>query len=242
MRTAALASSIALAGCSGPLSALDPAGPHAASVAQLWWVMLFGATAILLVVMVLLLRAFMPFSRSPASPRRWLLGGGIVFPVVTLTALLSYALATGERLLARQGVPEVVRVEVLARQWQWEISHPLKDGATARTIGTLHIPAGMPIDIHVASADVIHSFWIPRLGGKIDAVPGHVNVIRLTADTPGSYRGICAEFCGSGHAGMEMAVVAHAPEDYAAMLAQIAADSQTSDPRADPQTEAAPLR
>lgn len=217
------------------MSTLDPAGPHAASVARLWWVMFLGAAAILLLVMALLLRAFVTSARTRASARLWLLGGGVLFPVTTLGALLAYALMSGERLLAHPGRPEVTRVDVLARQWRWEASYPLKDGTSARSVGTLHIPAGTPVDIHVASADVIHGFWIPRLGGKIDAVPGHVNVIRLTADAPGTYRGVCAEFCGNGHAGMDMAVVAHPPGEYAAALARLA-----TGPHIAPHTEAAP--
>jgi len=200
-------------------------------VARLWWVMFIGAVFILLLVMGLLLRAFLISGRRPASARNWLLGGGVLFPVVSLTALLAYALATGERLLAHPVTPEPVRIGVLGRQWQWEVSHPLGNGTTVRTIGTLHIPAGTPVDIRVESADVIHGFWIPRLGGKIDAVPGHVNVIRLTADAPGTYRGVCAEFCGNGHAGMAMTVVAHPPADYDAVLTRLAADAQATPSR-----------
>jgi len=84
----------------------------------------------------------------------------------------------------------------------------------------LHIPAGQPVDVLVTSSDVIHSFWSPRLAGKIDAVPGHENVVRLTADRPGTYRGVCAEFCGVGHTDMHFSVVAHPPEEYAQALAE----------------------
>ena len=81
------------------------------------------------------------------------------------------------------------------------------------------LPAGMPVDLVITSGDVIHSFWIPRLAGKMDAIPGRVNVLRVQADTPGPYAGECAEFCGTGHAGMRFEVVVHPAADFAAVLA-----------------------
>jgi len=77
----------------------------------------------------------------------------------------------------------------------------------------------MPVDLVITSGDVIHSFWIPRLAGKMDAIPGRVNVLRVQADTPGPYAGECAEFCGTGHAGMRFEVVVHPAADFAAVLA-----------------------
>ena len=82
------------------------------------------------------------------------------------------------------------------------------------------LPAGTPVDIVVTSRDVIHAFWIPRLAGKIDVIPGRVNVLRIQADAPGRYEGRCAEFCGVGHAGMQFEVVVHPAADFAAALAQ----------------------
>jgi cytochrome c oxidase subunit II len=106
---------------------------------------------------------------------------------------------------------QVIRIDVTGRQWQWEIHYP---GTGLHLVDELHIPAGLPVDVHLHSADVIHSFWVPRLAHKLDAIPGHVNVLRLVADEPGSYRGQCAEFCGLGHAHMDFVVHAHAPEDF----------------------------
>src|SRR5690606_16445543 len=79
-----------------------------------------------------------------------------------------------------------------------------------------HIPAGRPVALELESADVIHSLWIPRLGGKLDMVPGRRNILRLQADRPGVYAGQCAEFCGGPHALMGLVVVAHTPADFAA--------------------------
>jgi heme/copper-type cytochrome/quinol oxidase subunit 2 len=111
--------------------------------------------------------------------------------VTVLTALLDYALFLGEWLVPR-AESGILRVDDNARQWQWDFIYPDTPGAPG-TVDILHIPAGQPVDIHVSSADVIHSFWVPRLGGKIDAIPGDTNVIRLFADQPGTYHGKCSD-------------------------------------------------
>jgi cytochrome c oxidase subunit 2 len=90
----------------------------------------------------------------------------------------------------------------------------------------LHLPAGIPVDIVVTSLDVIHAFWVPRLAGKIDAVPGHVNRLRIRADQPGRNEGLCNQFCGLGHPGMRFVVIVHTAEDFAAALAQAAAPAK----------------
>jgi cytochrome c oxidase subunit 2 len=183
--------------------------------------MLAGAAVLFTLVIALFSFAFLRRD-STAKPRRaagkgFVLWGGLVMPVVVLTALLAYALFLGEWLVPR-AESGVLRIEAKARQWQWDFAYP--DAPDARdTADILHIPAGQPVDIHVTSADVIHSFWVPRLGGKIDAIPGHTNVIRLFADQPGTYHGKCSEFCGTGHAVMGFAVEAHEAADYPARLA-----------------------
>lgn len=219
---------IGLSGCAGNLSALDPAGPAARSTATLWWVMAGGGTAIFLLVMALLALAFMrPGMGRNVDPKRWLVWGGFVFPGIVLGALLTFALLTGERLLAHPQTPGVVQVEARPYQWYWEFRYPGHAGAVTSEV--LHIPAGVPVDVHVIGTDVIHAFWVPRLGGKIDAVPGHVNVIRLIADRPGTYGGVCAEFCGSGHSGMDFSVIAHPAEGFGQALADAQPTPQTQD-------------
>jgi len=208
-----------LAGCSGPLSTLDPAGGAASSVATLWWVMLAGATALLMLVLVLLAWSFMR-SAGSVRPEVWLIGGGLVLPGVVLPPLLIYGLWGGEQLLARPGAAALT-VEVHAERWRWTFRYPDAEGGPRTSTDVLHIPAGRPIDISVTSGDVIHSFWVPRLAGKIDAIPGHTNVLRLSADRPGIYHGTCAEFCGTGHTAMTMRVEVHAAEDYAARVSEM---------------------
>ena len=207
-----------LAGCAGPLSALAPEGPAARGAAALWWVMLAGGGLIFVVVSaVLALAILLPAPLRAFGAGRTILWGGLVIPTLILAALVTTALALGERLLA---IPRVsggapLRIEALARQWVWEFRYP----GGAATFDRLHIPAGRDVDFTVTSADVIHSFWIPRLGGKIDAIPGHANIVRLRADRPGVYGGVCAEFCGTGHAAMAFTVEAHEEAGFAAVLA-----------------------
>lgn len=143
---------------------------------------------------------------------RWLVGGGIVLPLASTALLLAFGIPAGHRMLPLPpSEGEALVIEVQARQWQWRVRYP----HTAITLhNELHIPTRTPVDIHLTTADVIHGFWVPRLAGKLDAVPGRTNVLRLSADEPGVYLGQCTEFCGTGHAVMGFRVIAHTPEDY----------------------------
>ena len=208
-RGAAVALCLSLAGCSGPLSSLDPAGPAAGSIATLWWVMFAGSLLLFGLVMVLLVLAFVvPEGGRRTSPKLWLVGGGLMLPAVVLTPLMVYALWGGERLFAATSADEI-QVAVTGRQWEWQFVHRTGDGRLVRSLNMLHVPAGTPVRLHVTSDDVIHSFWVPRLAGKIDAIPGHTNTLRIRADKAGTYQGVCAEFCGRDHAVMQMVVMAH---------------------------------
>jgi cytochrome c oxidase subunit 2 len=211
----------ALCACSGPLSTLQPSGPAAATIATLWWVMLAGAGvlfALVLVLFVLVIRR--PGWGAGVSPARWIVLGGLLLPAVILLPLVGYALFAGEQMLPLPGNAPP-RIEAQGQQWTWTFRYPDQGGVT--TTNVLHVPAGIPVDVVVTSIDVIHAFWVPRLAGKIDALPGHVNRLRIQADQPGRYEGQCNEFCGVGHATMHFVVIAHRPEDYAAALAQAAA-------------------
>ncbi|CCF21410.1 Cytochrome c oxidase subunit II (fragment) [Pseudorhizobium banfieldiae] len=217
-----LAAFVALSGCTGDLSALDPAGPSAASIARLWWVMLIASILLfILVVGLFLATVFVPKFGRRLSPRFWIVGGGLVLPLPILFALTFYAFWQGEYLL-RGGTDhtgDTIRIEAKATRWAWNFRYP-EHFEAAVSEGVLHIPAGVTVELAVTSDDVIHSLWIPRLGGKIDAVPGHTTYLRLKADRPGRFGGQCAEYCGAGHAGMRFLVQAHAETDYAAALAQ----------------------
>jgi heme/copper-type cytochrome/quinol oxidase subunit 2 len=170
--------------------------------------MLAGSVAILALVLALLALAFMRKSGKSPSQRTWIVWLGLVFPGVVLAALLAYGLVVGEKLLPRAG-PEVVQVAAEAERWRWTFTQEAPDGTRFVTVGTLHIPANRPVDVAITTRDVIHSFWVPRLAGKLDAIPGRTNVLRIEASAPGVYEAQCAEYCGIGHSGHNFRVIAH---------------------------------
>jgi heme/copper-type cytochrome/quinol oxidase subunit 2 len=178
--------------------------------------MLVGGTAIFLFVMALLAVSFRAGGTGTAAPRLWLVGLGLAFPGVVLAGLLTWGLVLGERFYvpADDGAP---LVEAEARQWEWRFGYPGtgRDG----TEGVLFIPAGRPVDVAITSVDVIHSFWVPRLAGKLDAIPGHRNMLRIEADAPGDYAGVSSEFSGPGYAFHEFTVRALEPDAWDAFLA-----------------------
>lgn len=214
----------------GPYSALDAVGPAARDIEALWWVMLVGAALITALVGGLLFYAWTQrHAARQVSQRLWIVTGGLLFPLATLSVLLLFGLWTGERLLphAREGV---VTVEARGHQWWWEFTYRDASGRRLHTASELRIPAGRPIDVLVTSEDVIHSFWVPRLAGKLDGIPGHLSRLRIEAPAPGRYYGLCAEFCGIGHARNHFSVVAQEPAAFDAWLARLGAVRAPVDP------------
>jgi cytochrome c oxidase subunit II len=206
------------------MSTLDPVGPEARAVAQVWWWMFGVAIAVLLGVVALWLLA-MRRNRMPGPDettrvgRRWIIGGGIVLPAVATTALVVFGAPSGLHRLPlpiAAGEQQPLLVNVTGHQFWWELQYP---ETGVRLVNELRLPVGRPVEVHTRSADVIHSFWVPRLGGKIDAVPGHVRVLRLRADEAGTFRGQCAEFCGREHAHMTMIVHAMPVDEFESWLA-----------------------
>ena len=197
---------------------LHPAGPQAQAIADIGWVLILGGTLIFAGVMLLLARSLR--RRADAvDTRRWLLGGGIVFPGVVLVALLAWSLAHAP---PWKPVPpaDALVISVHGRMWWWEVRYrDPATGADIRTANEIRIPVGRPVYLALSSEDVIHSFWVPQLGGKTDMVPGRLQHLLLAADRAGTYRGQCAEFCGEQHARMALHVVAAPREDFDAWLA-----------------------
>lgn len=223
-----------LQGCSGSHSILDPASPSAGLAAIFWWAMFIWFSVVLLVVTALWLYAMARKSRTHTGEhslqrgRRWVIGGGVALPLATIAALLAFGIPLGHEMR----LPEedrALRIDVTGHQWWWEVRYPQSGVVTANQ---LYMPAGRPVDIHVTGDDVIHSFWVPRLGGKIDMIPGHINVIRLYAEEPGLYHGLCSEFCGLQHAHMEFTVQAQTDEAFASWLQ--ARQEAAPNPRQDP--------
>jgi cytochrome c oxidase subunit 2 len=201
---------------------LDPQGPVAETIANLWWVMLALGAAIFLLVVVLLGVGLFRERKSAESEseagerpfRSWLVGGGIVLPVVALVIVL-VATIIAMRDVGTGAPSGALRVEIVGHQWWWEIRYP-DEGIT--TANELHIPVGRPIALQVTSGDVIHSFWVPRLAGKIDLLPEETNTLVMEANEPGEHRSECAEFCGLQHAQMALIVVAEPADRFASWV------------------------
>ncbi|MDX1655015.1 MAG: cytochrome c oxidase subunit II [Candidatus Competibacteraceae bacterium] len=203
---------ILLGGCSTPQSALDPQGPAARAIAQAWWVMFWGAWAVLALVMGLVLYAVFRRPQSRSSGRAFIIGGGLLLPILTLAALLIYGTQIGNILTDRPS--PAVRIEVTGHQWWWEVRYPDAPAGEVVTANEIHIPAARPVQLLLTSDDVIHSFWVPTLAGKLDLIPGKLNRLWIQADAPGRYRGQCAEFCGLQHARMALLVIAQPQADF----------------------------
>lgn len=205
----------------GMQSAFDAKGRDAAQILEITWVLFIGGGLIFIAVMALALLALFgpPAMRASIGRHAWIIGGGIAFPVIVLSALLIYTfLAASSMVQAKE--PPAAHIEVTGELWWWRVKYLDEAGKTLlETANEIHIPAGRPVELTLISDNVIHSFWVPNLAGKIDMIPGHVNKLRVQADAPGSFRGQCAEYCGAQHARMALFVVAQTPEGYAAWLA-----------------------
>jgi cytochrome c oxidase subunit 2 len=213
-----------------PPPVLDPAGPFAGPVTVVAWVLFVMGAAVLAVVLITLGVALF-------GPRRWkrrVAGeklvwiGGLALPVVVLTGLLIYGLSVTAR-VAETPRPGEMRVRVTGEMWWWRVAYLDDQGREIfQDANEVHIPAGRPVVLELESADVIHSVWIPRLGGKTDMIPGRRNFMRIQADEPGVFAGQCAEYCGGPHALMGLVVVSHEPTAFAAWQAKQAGPAAIS--------------
>lgn len=193
-----------LAACSGPQSALDPAGPSAQSLHVLGLVMYVGAALVTLLVTVVMLWPFVRRRQRPASRRWFLWGGGVALPSLAIAGLIPWVIVTGDGMRQRQAA---YTVDATGFVYWWEMSYRLPGGRRAVTANELRLPVGVPVEIWLRSDDVIHSFWVPSLAGKTDMIPGRVNRMVLQADRTGVFRGQCAEYCGAQHALMAFDVI-----------------------------------
>ena len=200
-------------------SVLHPAGPDAVIIGQFAWVM-FGAGALIFVTVMTLLALGLRDRPSPAHPMRWIAGAGIAFPVVVLSALLVWSTWRSAQ-LTPQSSQQSLAISVTAKMWWWEVRyHDKASGREVITANEIHIPVGRAVYLGLTSSDVIHSLWVPALNGKRDMVPGRVTGLTVHADTPGVYRGQCAEYCGEQHARMALHVVAETEQAFDAWLAR----------------------
>lgn len=206
-----------LAACGGEQSAFSGFSVGAARVVQLSWILIIGAGVLLLLVMALLGIALWgsdPWRRALRSEKAvvWL---GIAMPVVVLTVLLVYGFALMRLDASPQFEGEPLRIEVVGEQWWWRVIYRHADGSTTESANELRFPVGQLVELSLTSADVIHSFWLPAYGGKVDMIPGRTNTLRFLPTDPGVTRGQCAEYCGGAHALMAFYAAALAAEEFA---------------------------
>lgn len=211
-------------GCSGVQSALDPAGEEARQVAGLFWTMTIAGGLIWLAVASLLVHATRRRrdALSEHAAGRLIFWCGAAIPSLLLFLLLGYALwlMPGLRPFARADESPGLRIEVTGEQFWWRVAyHPADGTAAVLSANEIRLPVGERVEFLLKSTDVIHSFWIPTLGGKMDMIPGRVNRLSLLATKPGTYRGPCAEYCGTSHALMAFTAVAMEPEAFRQWLA-----------------------
>jgi cytochrome c oxidase subunit 2 len=220
-----------------PLQYLHTAGPAADAVTRLQWGLIaVSAVVFACVTAALLLGVFRRRAvvcegelavDADHGGLRWI-GIGVALTAVTLAACAAWTMLTIHRTTMPAAAADLI-VEVTAAQWWWRARYRDKDEPRAFTVANeLHIPVGRPVRVEVASDDVIHSFWIPQLAGKIDVIPGRTNILWLQADHAGTYRGQCGEFCGAQDAHMAMVVFADAPADYATWRARQMAPARES--------------
>jgi cytochrome c oxidase subunit 2 len=215
-----------LAHAEAPMAFLRTYGPAGYPVTALGWGLGIISVMVVVIIGILLLAAIFRgrrnMSRAPealavnrdAGGMSWIyigvgissavLLGCIVWTLVTITAIAS---PTGTSALT---------IHVIAHQWWWEVHYVTPHGPSFTTANEIHIMVGQPVRIELTSADVIHSFWVPQLAGKMDVIPGQTNITWLQADKPGTYRGQCAVFCGAQHAHMALQVIVDKPKQFQA--------------------------
>ena len=205
-------------------SVLAPHGPEAAAVATLGWVMFAGGALICLALAGLVVLAIRGKggARRVLKTEKFIVWSGVLLPVVVLAGLLSWGLVVAGGRIAPPS-PGALQIEVVGEQWWWRVRYGSGTGPdTAQAVETaneLRIPVGRDVELRLVSRDVIHSFWVPSLAGKVDMIPGMTNRLRLSASEAGVFRGQCAEYCGGPHALMSFHVVALEAEAFEAWLA-----------------------
>lgn len=206
--------------CRGIQSALEPAGLGAERLARLFWWMAGGALVSWGVVIgIVLYAAYTPPRDDLKGARRLIVWGGVIVPVAVLTPVLCFGLGLLPDYTVPMGPPARVRVHVIGEQYWWRVKYLPDGSAPIELANEIRLPVGEAVDFLLDSRDVIHSFWIPSLGGKIDMIPGRQTHLRLTPTRTGRFRGTCAEYCGASHAWMSFAVVVQEKAEFERWLA-----------------------
>jgi cytochrome c oxidase subunit II len=206
---------------------LDPMSPNAAAIRSIFLVVLLISLAIFVVVVSLIGLSLVRFRSTGEVLPKQAFGSHVAEIFWTLPPLfivLSLGVASARLIYSISAVPsrqlsptQPADIVVVGHQWWWEVRYPRAGAITANEI---HVPIGKKLCVQVDSADVIHSFWMPQLGPKVDMVPGQHNFLWLEADSAGTYDGACSEFCGDQHAWMRFIVIAEPEAQYQAWLVE----------------------
>jgi cytochrome c oxidase subunit 2 len=213
-------------------SALDPAGQEASRILQLFWWMSGGTGIVWLAVILITLWCVRvrPEKFTRRAARLMIVLGGAVVPAVVLVVLLLFTFATLPALVAPAPAGSL-KIAVSGEQWWWRVRYVMEDGRSIELANEIHLPLGAPVEFRLDSPDVIHSFWIPPLGGKVDMIPGRVTRLVLNPTKVGVFRGVCAEYCGASHAFMRFPVVVQERDEFDRWLTDQQTPAQTpSDP------------
>ncbi|GAB4469534.1 MAG: cytochrome c oxidase subunit II [Anaerolineae bacterium] len=203
-----------------PPSPLLPSSNIAEDTAGLFWIVITIGGVVFVLVNVLIIYAIIRYRRRDEDEMPAQVHGNtrleILWTVIpALIMVVLFGLTLDMLLEQEQAPPDAMVVEVIGRQWFWEFRYPDTEVSLRNE---LVLPVGVPIQFQITSADVIHSFWIPELAGKMDAIPGHTNTLWFEITNEGHYAGQCAEFCGLEHYAMLFDVTALSQEDYDAWM------------------------
>jgi len=218
-----LLAALPLAQGTAAASIFDTHSPSGSSIATLFWIV-FGIAAVIFVGVEVALIAFAIRyrQRGEAGEPRQIFGNRRLELLWTGIPALTLAIVFGIMVFTMRGVeagpvndPNALTIEVIGHQWWWEYRYPEQKFVTANE---LHLPVGRPVHLRLRSDDVIHDFWVPALGRKMDLIPGQTNDLWVQVDSPDVYTGSCAEYCGLQHAGMRLRVFADTPDDFAAWV------------------------
>jgi len=210
-----------------PMNYLRSFGPRADEIAALTWALLIVSILVVVIVSVLVLvgvlrrRALQPDNQVRLEPIGHGSSTGVLWIYIgvglSTLALLGMMVWTGYTMAAinKPARDPKLTIEIIGHQWWWQVRYLSEDSSRIfETANEIHIPVGEPVAFKVRTDDVIHSFWVPPLGDKLDLIPNQINFTWLEASQPGTYRGQCAEFCGKQHAHMALAVVADKPDEF----------------------------
>ena len=240
LRHATMAAALALlAGCTRhdfPQTTLEPTSQYGREIDAILHQQVFWVVVIFVLVQALTLIAVLRFRARPGAPEPKPVHGNTALEVTWTIApaiVLALVAVPTVQVIFRTQAPAprgALQVKVTGHQWWWEFQYPDLGIVTG---SELHVPVGKTVNVAIESADVIHSFWIPAIGGKRDAVPARTNHVWFTPDSVGVFLGQCAEMCGTSHANMRLKLFVDTPEAFAAWVAHqqqaaVKPDSATS--------------